>query len=189
MTTTKTPLLVAAFADRMEAEKAVDDLEQLGFKESEVGFAIRGRDAVSGGMITDAIGTKDGKGALAGIVTGGVVGGILGAAAALVVPGVGPALAAGILWTALGGMGAGAAVGGIFGAMAGLGISEEEALFYEREFNSGRAIVTVKCGPRTAEAARVLRAHGGYDMHSQSSLQTPNSSADTSASDTSGRMV
>src|SRR5207237_9380800 len=81
--------LVAAFRDRYEAEKAVDELEQAGFNGDEVGFAIRGSDVASGGMITDEEGAKDRPGALAGMATGAGVGALLGAAAALLVPGIG----------------------------------------------------------------------------------------------------
>src|SRR2546423_1869687 len=83
--------------------------------------ASRGSDAVAGGMITDAVGTKDAEGAVVGAVPGGIAGGILGAAASVLIPGLGPVMAAGILWTAMGFAGAGVAVGGILGAMAGLG--------------------------------------------------------------------
>src|SRR5215212_4038768 len=93
----------------------------------EVGFAMRGSDAVQGGMITDAQGAKDGRGALAGMATGAGLGAILGAAAALLVPGVGPVIAAGVLTMAFGGAIAGTAIGGIFVAMTGLGVSEDEA--------------------------------------------------------------
>jgi hypothetical protein len=48
--------------------------------------------------------------------------------------------------------------------MTGAGLSEEEAQFYEREFNEGRAIVTVRAGKRDAEAIEILRKHGAYDM-------------------------
>src|SRR5688500_6893726 len=116
-------------------------------------------------MGTDATGIKDAKGAVTGALTGGVVGGVLAAAAALMIPGVGPVLAGGVLASFFGGAIAGTAVGGILGAMTGLGVSEEEARFYETEFQSGRAIVAVKPGARMNEAADILRRHGGYDMH------------------------
>lgn len=160
--------LVAVFDDRNAAEKAVDDLEQAGFSAEDVGFAIRGADVSRGGMITDATGAKDAKGAAVGAVSGGVIGGVLGAAAALLVPGVGPVVAAGILTMTFGGAVAGTAIGGIFGAMAGLEVSEEEARFLETEFNSGKAIIAVKAGTREADAAGILRKHGGYDLQSRS---------------------
>src|SRR3954466_13061242 len=164
MTGTTRTLIVGVFDDRMEAERAVDELEQAGFTKDDVGFALRGSDVVRGGMVTDAVGTKDDTGAATGAVTGGVVGGLLGAAAALLIPGVGPVLAGGILATSLGYAAAGVAVGGILGAMTGAGLTEEEAKYYEREFNEGRAIVTVRAGEREGMALGILRKHGAYDM-------------------------
>lgn len=166
MTTTTRTLLVGVFDDRMEAKRAVDELEHSGFSHHDVAFALRGDDAVEGGMLTDAVGAKDGGGAMAGAVTGGVVGGLFGAAAALIIPGIGPVLAAGILATSLGYAGAGVAIGGILGAMTGAGLSEDEAKFYEKQFHAGKALVTVFAGDRESQAAVILQRHGGYDMHS-----------------------
>jgi hypothetical protein len=159
--------IVAAFEDRIAAEHAVDELEQSGFSTDEVGMAIRGTDSEQKGMISDAEGTKDGRGAAAGMITGAGLGAILGAAAAFLIPGVGPVMAAGILSAAFGGAIAGAAVGGIFGALTGLGISEHEAKYYEQAFNSGHAIVAVKAGDRCNMAAEILRKHGGYDLQNR----------------------
>ena len=122
--------IVSVFDDRRAAEGAVDALHQAGFAHDKIGYAIRGADAVAGGMITDADGAKDAKGAVAGAVTGGMVGGVLAAAISLLIPGVGPVVAGGILASFFGGAIAGTAVGGILGAMTGLGISEDEARHY-----------------------------------------------------------
>ena len=165
--------LVAVFEDRLEAERAVDELIQAGFTAEEVGYAIRGGDAVQGGMITDAQGAKDGRGAMAGMATGASLGAVLGAAAALLIPGLGPVVASGVLAMAFGGAVAGTAVGGIFGAMTGLGVSEEEAKFYEQEFTSGKALVAVKAGSRAAEAAGILRRRGGYDLQNRMNSEMP----------------
>jgi len=156
--------LVAIFDDRLEAERAVSDLEAAGFPTSDVGFAIRGSEVSQGGMITDAVGAKEGRGAMAGALTGALGGGILAAAITALLPGVGPVLSAGMLAMFFGYAGAGAAVGGILGAMTGLGYSEEEARYYERMFNEGKAIVAVKPGPRAGDAGEILRRHGGYDI-------------------------
>ena len=161
------PVLVGVYDDRLAAERAVRDLEAAGFHDDSIGFAIRGSEVMRGGMITDASGTKDAKGAVAGAVTGGVVGGVLATAISLLIPGVGPVLAGGILASFFGGAIAGTAVGGILGAMTGLGVSEEEAQFYEKHFNEGKAIVAVKPGTRAAEAGDILRRHGGYDLHNR----------------------
>jgi hypothetical protein len=155
-------LLVAAFDDRNEAELAYDELKHAGFADDQLGFAIRGGDAVRGGMITDATGTKDGEGAIKGAATGAVIGGALAAAAAATIPVAGPFIAGGILTAAAGGAIAGTAIGGILGAMRGLGASEEEAVYFQREFEAGKAIVFVRPGDRYDQAAEIMRRHGGY---------------------------
>jgi hypothetical protein len=165
--------LVAAFNDRDQAEMALDELRQAGFEDSDIGFAIRGSDAVEGGMITDTEGTKDSRGALAGMASGAGLGAVLGAAAAMLVPGVGPVIASGVLTMALCGAIAVTAIGGIFGAMTGLGVSEEEARFYEQEFHSGKALVAVKTGARASDAAQILRRHGGYDLQNRPTNEIP----------------
>ena len=155
-------VVVGIFEDRYAAEKAVDELEQAGFSHGDVGFAIRGKDAVEGGMITDAVGAKDGSGLLAGAATGAVAGGLLGALASIIVPPLGPILIGGMLATAAGFAGAGAAVGGLLGAMTGLGLSEDEARYYEQQFNEGKAIVTVRAGEQADQVVQVIRRHGGF---------------------------
>jgi hypothetical protein len=166
--------IVGVFDDRTAAEQAVDALHCAGFSDEHIGFVIRGADDVRGGMIVDAEGTKDAKGAMTGAVTGGMLGGVLAAAISVLLPGVGPVVAGGVLAAFFGGAIAGTAVGGIFGAMTGLGISEDEARFYEREFHSGRAIVAVRPAGRAPEAADLLLRHGGRGVHAEahSPIQT-----------------
>ncbi len=161
MTDATSNTVVGVFDDRAAAEQAVNALEEAGFRGGEIGFVIRGSDAVQGGMMTDAQGAKDRVGAVAGALTGGMVGGMMAAAIAVMLPGVGPVLAGGVLASFFGGAVAGTAVGGILGALTGLGMSEEEARFYEKAFTSGRALVAVKAGFRRAEATRILQRLGG----------------------------
>jgi hypothetical protein len=155
-------VVVGVFDDRYQAEEAVDDLEQSGFSHHDVGFAIRGHDVTDGGMITDAVGTKDAQGALTGAATGAVAGGVLGALASLIIPPLGPVIVVGILANAEGFAGAGAEVGGIFGAMTGLGVSHEEALYYDEHFKAGKAIVTVRANAFADKAVSIIRKHGGF---------------------------
>jgi len=161
--------IIGVFDDRLEAERALRDLEAAAFADEDLGFAIRGSDAVRGGMITDAQGTKDAKGAVTGAATGAAVGGLLAAAATLLIPGFGPVIAGGLLTTVRGGAAAGTAVGGILGALSGLEVSEDEAKYYEKHFSEGKALVAVKPGARANEAAAILRAHGGYDLQNTAS--------------------
>src|SRR5215471_2123203 len=107
-----TPTLIAIFDDRLKAEQAVRELEASGFKEDQIGYVVRGTDVATGGMVTDTVGAKDARGAMAGAATGALAGGALAATVtALLLPGVGPVVAAGALAMFLGYAGAGAAVG------------------------------------------------------------------------------
>lgn len=56
------------------------------------------------------------------------------------------------------------------GALIGLGVPEEEAHYYESEFNEGRILVTVKAGSRFTEARDVLFRHGAYDVENRSGV-------------------
>ncbi len=172
--------VVGVFRDRDAAEQAIDELHRLGFTDGEIGFAVRGADRVGGTTTTATEQPRDtGSSALGGAIAGAGVGGIIAAAAALLIPGFGPVVAGGILATILGGAAVGAAAGGILGALISLGVPEEEAHYYEREFNEGRIIVTVKAGNRYSQARDVLRRFGAYDMEQQGGMTTAGPSPTT----------
>jgi hypothetical protein len=144
---------IGVFENAGPAQEAVDALRDAGFGDDQIGFIVRHEATESEGA---------GEGAAAGAVTGGVVGGLLGAAAALLLPGIGPVLAGGVLASTLGGAALGATTGGLIGALAGMGVPEEEARYYWQEFETGRTIVTVEAGDRYDEAMTILRRYGGY---------------------------
>lgn len=153
------------FYDHDKADKAVEALLQAGFPKEDIGVAARQPAAPAAGEPHAAHATHAEEGGAAGLVTGGVLGGVLGAGAvaAGLIPGVGPVITVGILAAALaGGAAAGAVAGGLIGTLIGLGIPEEEAHFYQGEFEAGRTIVTVKTGPRYDEAVAILRRCGVY---------------------------
>ena len=149
-------MVVALFEDRESATQAIDELGAAGFREEDIGFAIKS-DGASSHEATDlAAAEGPAGGAATGAVTGGVLGGLIAAAAALFVPGVGPILAGGLLASAVGGAAIGAAAGGLLGALVGLGIPEEEAALLHEELQAGKAVVTVRTGDRAAEAREIL---------------------------------
>jgi hypothetical protein len=76
-------------------------------------------------------------------MVGGVIG-LLAGVGALVIPGVGPIIAAGALASTLTGAGVGAAAGGLIGALAGMGIPDEDAKHFDRGFQEGGVLVTVQ---------------------------------------------
>jgi len=168
--------VVGVFRNRDDAEHAIDELHRMGFRDEEIGFAARGDDHSVTHTTTDRAGDT-GSGALSGAIAGAGIGGFIAAAAAVLIPGFGPVLAGGILATVLGGAAVGAAAGGIMGALIGLGVPEEEAHYYESEFNEGRILVTVKAGSRYAEARDVLFHHGAYDVENRSGMAVTGSSS------------
>jgi uncharacterized protein (TIGR02271 family) len=158
------PTIVGVFRDRNDAERAIDELHRLGFRDDQIGFAVRGEDGTAGATTTAQEGGNVEEGALAGALAGAGIGGIIAAAASLLIPGFGPVIAGGILATILGGAAIGATAGGMLGALIGLGVPEEEARYYDNEFQQGRILVTVKADGRADEAHRVLSQHGAYDV-------------------------
>lgn len=149
--------VVAAFDDRRHARLAVEELYRSGFTAEQVGFIIpEGDPKVE--VHPQEGGTKAEEGAAAGAATGTTLGGLVGAAlASSLIPGVGPVIAGGLLAGLVVGAAAGLAGGGLVGTLIGLSIPEEEARGYEKEFQSGRTLVTVRAEGRCAEAEAILR--------------------------------
>lgn len=162
--------VVGVFDDRMEADRAVDELRRTGFRDDQIGVAMR-YDSGSATMgdaaaaDADADETHAGTGAVTGVVAGLGLGALAGLGVLSgVIPIIGPAIAGGTLGIILSNAAAGAGVGGLVGALAGAGVPEDEAHYYQGEFESGRTIVTVHAGGRADEAMTVLRRHGAHDM-------------------------
>ena len=157
-------IVVGVFASRDEAQRAIADLVEQGVREDEIGYAVKHEAAPndpSPAAVTDMT-AADGPagGAATGAITGGVLGGLIAAAAALIVPGVGPVLAGGLLASTVGGAAIGAAAGGLLGTLVGLGVPEEEAALLEQEIHAGRAVVTVRAGSRADRVRELMRGHG-----------------------------
>src|SRR5437764_1089590 len=163
MTMTDRSTVVGVFELRSEADAAIYELQRAGFRDEQIGFIVRNEDTGADTTVEDGNTTEATPGAAVGAVSGGIIGGVIGAAAALLIPGIGSAIAGGILVTVLGGAAIGAAAGGIVGALVGMGVPEEEAHYYAGEFHSGRTLVTVRADGRQQEAINILHHNGGYD--------------------------
>src|SRR6266702_4383565 len=163
MTMTDRSTVVGVFELRSEADAAIYELQRAGFRDEQIGFIVRNEDTGAATTVEDGNTTEAAPGAAVGAVSGGIIGGVIGAAAALLIPGIGPAIAGGILVTVLGGAAIGAAAGGIVGTRVGMGVPEEEAHYYSGEFHSGRTLVTVRADGRQQEAINILHHNGGYD--------------------------
>jgi uncharacterized protein (TIGR02271 family) len=161
-------VVVGVFDDRSRAEQAIQELRDIGFTDDQIGFAVRRGEGQAGAGYTGTeapAGETGAGGAAKGVITGGVLGGILGAGAALLIPGFGPVIAGGILAATLGGAAIGAAAGGLLGALTDMGVPEEEARYYQSEFEAGRIVVTVKTTNMNEQqqAMAILRRNGAYD--------------------------
>jgi len=53
-----------------------------------------------------------------------------------------------------------------------LGVTNEAARYYEKEFDAGHIVVSVRHDGRMGEASQVLRSNGGYDYQQAGQIQT-----------------
>lgn len=165
MSTQDRKTAVGVFANRSDAQQAVNDLKRAGFTEEQIGVAARDSDEISGAHEIKDKSSKAAAGAGVGAATGAGMGTLWGLGImAGVLPAIGPAIAGGTLAAILASAATGATVAGLAGALIGAGIPEEEARYYEGEFKAGRPVVTVRADGRYQEALRIIRAHNGFDI-------------------------
>jgi uncharacterized protein (TIGR02271 family) len=180
-------IVVGVFEDREQADRVVDELRRAGFRDDQIGVAMRHDEGMAGTGATDAVDNEEETEAGTGAVTGALTGLGLGALAGLgilsgVIPAVGPAIAAGTLGVILSNAAAGAGIGGLVGLLVGAGIPEHEAQYYQGEFEAGRTILTVHADGRAADAMAILRRHGAYDMSTRGDVGTSTATATGAAS-------
>jgi len=154
--------VVGVFGDWGRARDAIAVLKDAGFAAEDISLLMP-----DGGAAQDMAaetGTRAGAAAARGAVAGGLLGdlgGWLVGVDAVAIPGLGPFIAAGALASVLGGAALGAGVGAITGALVGMGISEDEARYYEQEVRGGQTLVAVRAETRWLdEAERILRSFG-----------------------------
>jgi hypothetical protein len=161
------------FNTRAAAEQAVSAISALGVAAEKVSLLTPGTspeelDARVPTTETEQPGTGTGFGAVAGGAIGAAGGLHLGAAlASLLVPGVGPVLAAGVIGAALlgaGGAAAGAAVGNAAEENLATGLPHDELFVYEDALRQGRTVVIVVAeDDGQAEAVRRAFTDAGAD--------------------------
>jgi len=164
--------VVGVFEDRRHADQAVAELKRAGFRDDQIGVAMRQTGGSTGAEATAETGeTYAEEGAATGVLAGLGLGALAGLGVLSgVIPVIGPAIAGGTLGILISNAAAGAAAAGLAGALIGYGIPEEEAQYYHSEFEAGRTVVTVQADGRYDEACTILRQHGGYDMSTRGSV-------------------
>jgi len=155
--------VIGVFDSRADAEAAVDDLIDAGFKSNQISVVARNADGVVETERSDSVA----DGAMAGAATGAGVAGLVSLGISFgVIPVIGPILAVGPLAAALISAAGGAAVAGLAGALIDAGVPEEEAKYYESEVGAGRFVVSVSGAQNSADAWKILEDAGAtnYSM-------------------------
>ncbi len=152
--------VVGAFREHHDAEQTVDILQQRGVPEKDISLVARHEGKMEGGHPGDGMHNLSN-----GIGWGGTLGGVTGLLAgvgALVIPGVGPIIAAGPLAATL----TGAVAGGVAGALVDYGIPSNESHGYEKRLKEGDVLLMVRSDPAEVDKAKKLfEEHGATDIH------------------------
>ena len=173
---TTTQAVFCTTASRKNAENIVERLKDEGFSGGEISVLLPDQGETLG--FAHEKHTKAPEGAVAGVGTGGAVGGALGwlvGIGTLAIPGAGPFIAAGPILAALSGAAIGGALGGITGALIGMGIPEVEAKRYEASVREGKVLISVHAeDPHQLQKAKeVFRENGAEDVsHSHETAAT-----------------
>jgi hypothetical protein len=162
--------VLGVVGDLEQARAVITDLEGsgidgnkislLGRRAEEAGEPDRRETGEQDAALATEAGKSAGVGAAAGAGVGGAVG-FLAGAAAFGIPGVGPAVGAGIWATTLGGAGFGAGVGLLQGGIAGVKESEAWQLTFS-SVKEGKVVVGVHAEDdgHIDDAERILTEHG-----------------------------
>lgn len=156
-----------------DAERAVEQLRSIGIPDDKISILSPGTPVEE---IEAAVPTTETEQPGMGTALGGVVGGAMGAsagatigaaAASLLVPGVGPVLAAGIIGAALlgaGGAAAGATAGHVIEDNVATGLPHDELYVYEDALRKGHSVVIALTDDDEQEqAARNVLAQAGAE--------------------------
>jgi hypothetical protein len=172
-----TKTIIGLFDTFGEAQNAVDDLMRFGMSREAISLVAREEQRPAD--YEHEVGSSAAEGAGAGALGGSLVGGALGllvGTGLLVIPGIGPVLAAGPLAGAIGtitaaagatalGAGIGAAAGGLLGGLMGAGVPEEDARVYVEGVRRGGTLLTVNASDVEADDVReIMVRNGAIDM-------------------------
>lgn len=159
--------LVGVFHSVTEVVEVIGELKKHGYRSDEISIIAKDeREMKDVERQTDMeYENQLESGITAGLTTGGILGGLTGllvGLGALVIPGVGPIIAAGPIAATLGGAVLGASAGGLTGALISAGVPEEYVTQYDRYLSEGNIIVLVD--------AHVERSQHVYDTFKRNSM-------------------
>jgi hypothetical protein len=165
---TKDIVAYGIYPDRQTFDRALEAIRAAGFRSSDVSVILPDRDRTTKDLAHE-IHTKAPEGATTGAAAGAATGGVLGwliGIGALMIPGVGPLVAAGPIVAALAGAGAAGVAGGLVGGLVGAGIPEVEAKRFAGRIREGGYLISVHCDDSdwAKRAEEILEATGGKNV-------------------------
>ena len=176
--------IVALYDHYDDASKAVSDIVATGVPQDRISLLANNLSGDHPALVSNpAVAAEDFAsrdeaqpaavtGAEVGISIGGVVG-VLAAAGAIVIPGIGPLIAAGALATIATGAAAGGVIGGAVGMLTEHGISHEDSHLYAEGLKRGGTLVTVVAEEARLDAIRqIFKAHGAVDIEKRGASWT-----------------
>lgn len=153
--------VIGIFESEDIAEKAVRNMKEKGFGDNEISIVAKDH---KGEVGEDGDISYEDQNLADGTAAGGALGGLTGllaGAGALLIPGVGPIIAAGPLAGAL----TGVVTGGVAGGLIDYGIPEERGEHYEQKVKEGNILVTLRTEEEKAEeASSILKKYGAEDV-------------------------
>lgn len=155
--------VIAYYNSRDNAESSVRHLREQGFGDNEISILAKKDEGGSSSGSGQQMSFED-QNLTDGTMTGGAIGGLAGlamGAGALLIPGIGPIVAAGPLAGVL----TGALTGGVAGGLIDYGIPEESSRRYEQHLESGKVLALIKTdSDRAMEAMKIMDRTGGQDI-------------------------
>ena len=161
--------VTALYDDMTSAKAAVADLVSAGFRREDISLIANDADktyaSYTTGTYEEDVDGDEGAG------FGAIIGALVGFGAMLI-PGIGPVVAAGPLAAALLGSGIGAAAGAVTGGLTAslvdTGIDEEDAGYFSEGVRRGGVLVVAHVNDEQAErVVTILNTHSPVDIHNR----------------------
>jgi hypothetical protein len=167
----KNTSVIGIYEDRTTVADAIDVLQRAGYRATDI--SVLSSDNQGSKDFAHEKHSKASQGAATGAATGAVAGAALAwlvSIQSVIIPGLGPLVAAGPVVAALAGAGAGGALGWIVGLLAGLRLPQYVAKRYAGRVRRGGILLSVHCDSREwcDRAMKTLKDSGGRDISSAS---------------------
>ena len=161
MGTKRERVMIGVFESAGDARRAIEDLRDANFSDRQIGVLTHDK---AGDPEVKSFRDLEGNRAAAGAAVGAAAGAGGGALWALgiaagVLPAIGPVIAGGLLVALAASAASGAAAGVLVGALVGLGVTDEEAAYYDAEFRKGHTILVIEPDHRAQLVQSILFAH------------------------------